>query len=82
MASINGLAPEAFLVDSGAGATMLSRAFCDRARIDYPAGRFQLVPRGPEGQLKLTPIAVDRLEIGSLRIRRFAANVVELPHSR
>lgn len=72
MASINGLAPEAFLVDSGAGATMLSRAFCDRARIDYPAGRFQLVLR-PAG---------DRLEIGSLRIRRFAANVVELPHSR
>lgn len=79
LASVNGLSPEYFILDTGAPTSLLSRSYCDQAGIPYLASHPRSARDGAGHEVKLYPALIDRLKLGALTIRRWPANVVELP---
>lgn len=79
LASVNGLSPEYFILDTGAPTSLLSRSYCDRADIHYLASHPRSARDGAGHEVEFYPALVDRLDLGDLIVRRWPANVVELP---
>lgn len=79
LASVNGLKPEYFIVDTGAATSVLSKAYCDRAAISYLADHPMVSRDGGGNEVRLYPAVVDRLEVGGIVVRNFTAHVIDLP---
>ena len=78
LASVDGKAPEPFIVDTGASTSILSRAFCDRAGIPYLT-RHPQVGRSPGRDVTLFPALVDSIKVGGITVRNFPAQVMTFP---
>ncbi|MGH9469778.1 MAG: retropepsin-like aspartic protease [Terriglobia bacterium] len=80
-ASLNGAAPQYFILDTGAPSSILNRAYCERAGLPRPteAGRTAYDAAG--NAFTLTPARVDRLSFGGLVIRNWLVEVANLYHN-
>lgn len=78
-ASINGMAEERFVIDTGAVSSILSRSFCERANIDFDTE----APRQMEGGARHTPSSypaiVERIEIGDIALYNVPVFVMDVP---
>jgi hypothetical protein len=78
MASVNGLAPEYFIIDTGAATSVLSKKYCDRNAIEYST-EYSDDAYDPGGNtVSAYPAIVERLEVGPATVTNWTANVIEL----
>ena len=59
-----------FLVDTGASSVALSRADAQRAGMFYGENDFNAVGRGAGGDVRLRPVTLDRIAVGSIEARQ------------
>lgn len=77
-ASLNQLKPQYFILDTGAPSSILNRSYCERAGIaclEKPARTAHDAGGNP---LALTPLCIERLQLGSLTICNWRVEVATL----
>lgn len=78
-ASVNGMAEEGFVIDTGAATSILSRSFCEGAHIDFDTEAPRQVSDGTGNTLTSYPTIIDRLEIGDIAFYNVPVFVMDLP---
>jgi predicted aspartyl protease len=76
-ASVNGLPPGSFILDTGASTSVLTRDYCERNRIPYRQTPFP-VRSGAGGEIQACPALVERLDLGEIQLQHWTANVIDL----
>ncbi len=77
-ASLNRLKPQYFILDTGAPSSILNRSFCERAGIACPEKPARTVRDAGGNRLGLTPLCIERLQLGSLSIRNWRVEAATL----
>jgi hypothetical protein len=81
LASVNGLRPEPFIVDTGAATSVLSKAYCDRAGIPYLAEHAHPAEDAGASPVTLYPALVGSLALGGVTVKSWTAEVIALPEN-
>src|SRR5262249_33533993 len=76
-ASVNGLPPGPFIVDTGASTSVLARDYCDRHQISYEHRNPFPVNDGGGREIQAFPALVEQLDVGAVQIRNWTAYVME-----
>jgi hypothetical protein len=77
-ASINGLLPEYFILDTGAPTSVLSRAYCDRHNIPYLGACPSIETDCAGNEIEAYPALVHRIDIAGVVVRNWTCNVMSL----
>ncbi len=77
-ASVNGLAADSFILDTGASTSVLTRSYCDRHGIPYLKDYPFPVTDSAGNEIEAYPALVDRIDFGDAVVRNWAVNVIEL----
>jgi hypothetical protein len=78
-ASINGSAEELFVIDTGAANSVLSKSFCERARIPFDTRVQRQALDGAGNAVVLYPALVDRLQLEDFTLQNVPMFVMALP---
>ncbi|HLI34306.1 MAG TPA: aspartyl protease family protein [Terriglobia bacterium] len=77
-ASLNHLKPQYFILDTGAPGSILNRSYCERAGISCLEKPARIARDAGGNPLALTPICIERLQLGSLTIRNWRVEAATL----
>jgi predicted aspartyl protease len=79
MLSVNGKAPAAFIVDTGAAGLALNKGYCDRVGIPYLKDHPRTTHDGGGNPVEILPAYISTLSAQELTVRDLEAVVIDLP---
>ncbi|MGI6711604.1 MAG: aspartyl protease family protein [Bacillota bacterium] len=78
-ASIQGLPEEYFILDTGAGTSVLTKRYCDRWEIPYLRGYPSIALDSAGRELITYPVLINNIIVGNCQINNVTAQVIDLP---
>jgi len=78
-ASLNGLAPEYFILDTGAPSSLLNRSYCERLGITLLNRPCRVATDSAGNEITLWGTIIDSIDMAGVTVRNGVMEVVELP---